>query len=94
MSMMLLRSPACWASVLADVQALERVEHLALGDDAVAGHHPHRQDVRVRTGLADQAGDERAVAGVRIEHPLVRVIDDAGPLRVGGRVVDADRHPQ
>ena len=53
--------------LLAQDEQVQRVEQVALGDDAVAAHDADGQDVGVGALLADQAGDERAVPGVGVE---------------------------
>ena len=66
-------SPAPERVDLALVQEAEPVEQRGLVDDAVVAHHLDRQDVGVRAGLVDQAGDEGAVAEERVDQALQRV---------------------
>ena len=76
---------------LADQQLVEGDAQLVLLDDAVARHHADGEHRGVRTGLPDDARDERAVAGLAVEQAELGLQDDAGHLGVGHVVTDADR---
>ena len=76
---------------LTDQQLVEGDAQLVLLDDAVARHHADGEHRRVRTGLSDDARDERAVAGLAVEQAELRLEDDAGHLGVRHVVADPDR---
>ena len=70
---------------------LERLDQVALDHRAVGADDAPGDDVGVRAGLVDQAGDERAVPGQRVD-AAVEGADLVEPLLGVGGVVDvADR---
>ena len=76
---------------LALVEEAEGVDQVGLLDDPVGAHHLDRQDVRVRADLADQPGDEGAVAEERVDQALQR-IDQVGIRLATGRPAWRARH--
>ena len=78
---------------LAQGEALEAAQQVGLGDPAVSAVGPDVEDLRLRTGLADEARDERAVAGVGVEL-ADHVLAGAEQLGAGRDRVDADRQAE
>lgn len=54
--------------------------------------HAHGHEVRLRAHLSDDPGNERAVAGGRIQLPVELAGDVADHLGIRFRVVDSEPH--
>jgi len=70
----------------------QRGDPVRLHDRPDRRHDPPRHDLRVGTGLVHEAGDERPVAGHRVDDPVERAGEVTEDLRVGARGVVADLH--